>query len=152
MQAAYAKSGKVRTVPMNRDVFAALEALRPIDPQPDAPVFRRRDGCPLRSIRTVFEKACRRAGLHRVRIHSLRHTFATRLVEASVDLRTVQDIGGWSSLSLIERYAHVAAQRKAEAVERLAESREISRQAQDALDGQSAKVLSFQARAASSAW
>ena len=36
-----------------------------------------------------------------------------------VDLRTVQELGGWATLSLIQRYAHVSPSRKAEAVERL---------------------------------
>ena len=51
--------------------------------------------------------------------HTLRHTFATRLVENGVDLRTVQELGGWATLSLIQRYAHVSPSRKAEALEGL---------------------------------
>jgi hypothetical protein len=52
--------------------------------------------------------------------HVLRHTFASRLVMARVDLRTVQELGGWSSLDLVQRYAHLSASHKAEAVERIA--------------------------------
>ncbi|MGB9701037.1 MAG: tyrosine-type recombinase/integrase [Thermodesulfobacteriota bacterium] len=36
----------------------------------------------------------------------MRHTFATRLVQAGVDLYTVQKLGRWKSISMITRYAH----------------------------------------------
>jgi site-specific recombinase XerD len=38
---------------------------------------------------------------------------------AGVDLRTVQELGGWSSLDLVQRYAHLTPAHKAEAVERI---------------------------------
>jgi site-specific recombinase XerD len=50
----------------------------------------------------------------------LRHTFASRLVMAGVDLRTVQELGGWSSLAMVQRYSHLSPSHKAEVVERLA--------------------------------
>ncbi len=40
--------------------------------------------------------------------HALRHTFASRLVAAGVDLRTVQELGGWRTLSMVQRYAHLS--------------------------------------------
>jgi len=39
---------------------------------------------------------------------------------AGVDLRTVQELGGWQTLSLVERYAHLSQDHKAKAVERIA--------------------------------
>jgi len=53
--------------------------------------------------------------------HSLRHTFASRLVMAGVDLRTVQELGGWKTLSMVARYAHLAPQHLRAAVDRLVE-------------------------------
>jgi hypothetical protein len=41
---------------------------------------------------------------------------------AGVDLRTVQELGGWSSLELVQRYAHLSATHKADAVERIAQN------------------------------
>jgi site-specific recombinase XerD len=46
-------------------------------------------------------------GLDGVTWHSCRHTFASRLVMAGVDLRTVQELGGWRTLALVTRYAHM---------------------------------------------
>jgi site-specific recombinase XerD len=51
--------------------------------------------------------------------HSNRHSFASRLVTAGVDLRTVQELGGWKTLSMVQRYAHLAPSHLAAAVERL---------------------------------
>jgi integrase len=117
VQSAYAKSGKTRSIPMNARLRAALA---PLKEQATGPTFFvSRTRTPYRSIRTAFKTACRRAGLTDVTPHVLRHTFASRLVMAGVDLRTVQELGGWSSLELVQRYAHLSPGHKAEAVERI---------------------------------
>ena len=51
--------------------------------------------------------------------HGSRHTFASRLVMAGVDLRAVQELGGWKTLSMVQRNAHLAPERLAAAVERI---------------------------------
>lgn len=112
--AAYAKSGTSRTVLLNSVVFAALGKL----PRRGEFVFAKPNGKPYHAIRG-FREACQRAGITGVTPHTLRHSFATRLVENGVDLRTVQELGGWATLSLVQRYAHVSPIRKAEAVEGL---------------------------------
>lgn len=111
VQAAYAKNGRTRTVPLNSIVLAALEQLQ-----------RTATGDRVFTCGRIGEKfrtACATAKLTGVVPHSLRHTFATRLVENGVDLRTVQELGGWSDLTLVQRYTHVSPSRKAEAVEGL---------------------------------
>ena len=51
--------------------------------------------------------------------HCNRHTFASRLVIARVDLLSVQKLGGWRTLSMVQRYAHLAPDHLRAAVERL---------------------------------
>jgi integrase len=120
VQAAYAKSGQTRSVPLNSLLREALGRRRMQDGTGEH-VFRRRDGRPYRSIVTAFATARKRAGLGKdVTPHVLRHTFASRLVMAGVDLRTAMELGGWSSLDMVQRYAHLSPSHKAEAVERLA--------------------------------
>jgi len=99
---------------MNSVVRPALDRL----PRNGDFVFANRTGAPYTAVRG-FRAACRAAGLKDVTPHTLRHTFATRLIENGVDLRTVQELGGWSNLQMLERYGHVTPSRKAEAVERL---------------------------------
>jgi Phage integrase family len=51
-------------------------------------------------------KAIRLAGIQRLRLHDLRHTFATRRVHARVDLITVQHLLGHATIAMTARYAH----------------------------------------------
>lgn len=114
VQAAWAKNGKCRSIPMNSLVREALERL----PRKSEWVFAPRTGKQYTAVRG-FRAACRKANLEGVTPHTTRHTFATRLIENGVDLRTVQELGGWSELKMLERYGHVTPSRKAAAVEGL---------------------------------
>ena len=55
---------------------------------------------------TAFSKALKRAGVINFRFHDLRHTFATRLVQNGVDLYSVQKLGCWKNVTMVQRYAH----------------------------------------------
>jgi integrase len=107
-------------VPLNRILRPALQTLRQSAPEGGEHVFARRAGSSYRSIRTTFQTACKRAGLKDVTPHVLRHTFASRLAMAGVDPRTIQELGGWASLEMVERYTQLSPTHKAEAVERIA--------------------------------
>jgi integrase len=51
--------------------------------------------------------------------HTLRHTWASRLVMEGVDLLTVKELGGWKDLAMVQRYAHLAPEHRRAAVEKL---------------------------------
>jgi integrase len=67
----------------------------------------------------LFSEVCARASVTDFTWHCLRHTFASRLVMKGVDLRTVQELMGHKSIVTTMRYAHLAPQHQADAVERL---------------------------------
>jgi integrase len=48
-------------------------------------------------------------------VHSLRHTWASRMVESGADLSLVQQLGGWSSLLMVTRYSHHRPERAVDA-------------------------------------
>ena len=52
----------------------------------------------------AHETACRAAGITGFRFHDWRHSWATERILAGVDLRTVQKLGGWASLKMLQRY------------------------------------------------
>ena len=125
----FAKNGETRTVPLNSIALETLKALKARVPGPE--VFMTCKGSnrkgdkhwePYKSFRTAFETACRHAKLSGVTPHVLRHTFASRLVMRGADLRTVQELGGWKSLAMVQRYAHLSQEHKRQAIELLAEN------------------------------
>jgi len=116
VQAAHAKNGETKTVPISSEPLGPLKAQ--MARSKSEYVFVKRDRItPLKSIRTAFETVCRNAKLTDVTPPVLRHTFASRLVMNGADLRTVQELGGWKSMSMVERYSHLSDRHKAEAVE-----------------------------------
>jgi site-specific recombinase XerD len=72
-----------------------------------------------RAFANRFQKACGDAGVELLSPHVLRHTFASRLVMAGVDLRTVQELMGHKNILMTMRYAHLSPDHKRMAMETL---------------------------------
>ena len=66
-----------------------------------------------------FAQAVREAKVQNLTWHDLRHTFASRLVMAGVDIRTVQELMGHKSITMTMRYAHLSPRHRTEALEKL---------------------------------
>jgi len=56
----------------------------------------------------VYEPALKRAKIDGATWHTLRHTFASRKIMAGVDIRTVQELMGHSTITMTMRYAHLS--------------------------------------------
>ena len=91
---------------------AVLLARRPADAGPEPAVIflnHRGDGLGVRGLRFRIDRLCRLAGLPAgVSPHTLRHSFATHLLDGGADLRVVQELLGHESLATTQVYTHVS--------------------------------------------
>ncbi|HGJ5883690.1 integrase [Arsenophonus sp.] len=76
---------------------------------------KRSDGSQTNSIRkmrvdsnTAWRAALKRAKIENFRFHDLRHTWASWLIQSGVPLSVLQEMGGWESVEMVRRYAHLA--------------------------------------------
>src|SRR2546425_353217 len=124
------KHGRSRRVPINsvtRSVLLDLGSARQRPDEPTEPVFALRQ----REAKVFFPSALQRAAvalkeasieaphLDEYTWHGNRHTFASRLAMAGVDPLTIKEVGGWRTLAMVQRYAHLAPGHLHAAVERL---------------------------------
>ncbi len=108
------KGNKERIVPVGDQALRVLDAYLAVRPAGDGPLFQNLRGGRLtvRSIHRIVTARARGAGIARpVSPHTLRHTFATHMLDQGADLRLVQDLLGHSRLSTTQRYTHVSADR-----------------------------------------
>jgi integrase len=114
------KTGKCRNVPMNEAVFELLSR-RKLTASVSPFVFHRKGLQLLPSyVQHRFKKYVRALGLgERFCFHSLRHTFASWLVQEGVSIYEVQKLMGHSSISVTQAYAHLATSELHNAVNRI---------------------------------
>lgn len=112
------KGKKERILPVGRTAMTALDnylARRyELSSRPSQAVFlsQRGNRPDAKSIRRRIEKYARDAGIKKkITPHTLRHTFATHMLNAGADLRSVQELLGHASLSTTQIYTHVTADR-----------------------------------------
>jgi integrase len=140
------KSGKSRTVALSPSIVAELRQHRLKQAEgllalgvrltDDHHVVTREDGLPLqpRSLTHAFVKFIRRHGLKQIRLHDLRHSHATHMLQAGVHPKIAQERLGHSSVGItLDLYSHVLPGMQAEAVSR------VDAVLRDALDRRSAK-------------
>ena len=111
------KNGQTRIVNLNSAAVATLTQWR--KDSNSLFVFAGPEGQPLSYLKTAWSRVLREAEIERFRWHDLRHTFASNLVMAGVDLNTVRELLGHSDITMTLRYAHLASEHKAAAVEKL---------------------------------
>jgi integrase/recombinase XerC len=115
------KGGKERIVPIGKKALAAIKTYRQllnqrcgISEKINGPLFLNKNKGRLsaRSVARILDKLVTACGLLTpVSPHTLRHTFATHMLDAGADLRVVQELLGHKSLSTTQKYTHVSIDR-----------------------------------------
>lgn len=113
------KTGTTRHVPLNREALDILRNWKDQRGVKSQYVFVGKDGEPFHDVRGSWASVLKTADITDFRWHDLRHTFASKLVMAGVDLNTVRELLGHSDYKMTLRYAHLAPEHKALAVSKL---------------------------------
>jgi integrase len=113
------KSGKPRAIALNAQALALLRAL----PRTDNPyIFPSPvNGKPSASLFFPWDRIRKRAGLADVRLHDLRHSYASFLVNQGISLYVVQGLLGHAHSRTTQRYAHLSQETLLDAAERVGE-------------------------------
>jgi len=101
-----------RTIPINATLLKTLSDLKKHSKSDY--VFEGR-----KTIKRAWTNALKRSGIAHCRFHDLRHSFASRLVMARVDLVTVSELLGHKDITMTKRYSHPTPEHKIHAVESL---------------------------------
>ena len=110
-----AKSGNTRHIPLNTQAFNVLSDWQKLSGNIGY-VFKDNNQQRILDFRYDWAALLEDASITDFRFHDLRHHFASKLVMASVDLNTVRELLGHSDLKMTLRYAHLAPEHKAAAV------------------------------------
>lgn len=113
------KSGKIRHIPLSTHAISVLTAVKKQwGKQAFTFIFpNEKTGLPFNNFFCSWDSARKRAGLSYLRVHDLRHSFASFLVNAGRSLYEVQEILGHADIRTTSRYAHLSRDRLQQAVE-----------------------------------
>ncbi|WP_181295174.1 site-specific integrase [Pseudomonas sp. Q2-TVG4-2] len=111
-----AKTSETRHIPLNAEALATLKAWKE-QGNGTGYVFPGAEGKPMADVKTAWLELLKNAGIVGFRWHDMRHDFASRLVMAGVPLNTVRDLLGHTDIKMTLRYAHLAPDSKAAAVD-----------------------------------
>ncbi len=117
----------MRYVPLTEKSGDVLCSIYPEDAEKDTYVFLPPESLASTRVRNIpslhfkraFETVRSKAGLDDVRLHDLRHTAASHLLMAGVDIRTLAEILGHKTMQMVHRYTHLLNDHKLKAVDRI---------------------------------
>ncbi|WP_254600257.1 site-specific integrase [Burkholderia contaminans] len=106
-----AKARKAITVPLSETAIAVLrrQHTNPRAPECADSVFTYRGRPVYQTATAAWAKALQRAGLSDFRWHDLRHTWASWHVQRGTPLQVLKELGGWETMEMVQRYAHLSA-------------------------------------------
>jgi integrase len=125
IQASRSKNKKPLSIPLNVEAMAVIKAQLGKHPKR---VFTY-EGQPVDRLYTkAWRKAAEKAGTKGFRVHDLRHTWASWHVMSGTPLHVLQELGEWSSIQMVQCYAHLSHSHLREHAESVASSVSLSQE------------------------
>jgi len=112
------KSGRAITVPLNGDALTVLNRVKGTHP---VYAFTYAGKPVARTTTKAWYAACERAEIENFRWHDLRHTWASWHVQAGTGLQELMELGGWSCMEMVLRYAHLGGEHLKRAADRISQ-------------------------------
>ena len=110
----------VRVIPLNRELTELCRKWKPLNPKAYVLTGEEKRYMEPRTLQYRMERYTKACGLEGVHFHTLRHSFATRCVEAGFEMKSLSEILGHSSPRItLERYVHSSLELKRENMDRL---------------------------------
>jgi integrase len=118
---------EMRYVPLTEKASEVLNSIKPDEEDKEAYIFltpksmksKRIQNIPSLHFKSSFETVRAKAGMKDVHLHDLRHTAASHLLMAGVDIRTLAEILGHKTMQMVQRYTHLLNDHKLKAVDRI---------------------------------
>ncbi|MGB5487720.1 MAG: site-specific integrase [Lysobacterales bacterium] len=114
------KSGRAIVVPLNNDALNVLHRVKGTHP---VYVFTYKGKPVARTTTKAWYAACKRAGIDNFRWHDLRHTWASWHVQSGTSSQELMELGGWSCMEMVLRYAHLGGEHLKRASRRIEQAK-----------------------------
>ena len=130
---------KARAIAVPLSAAAVIVPREQMGKHPEVFTYR---GEPIRQVNTkAWRSALKAAGIADFRWHDLRRTWASWHVQAGTPLHVLQELGGWESVEMVRRYAHLSSDHLAEYVDRMSGTLKLVKE-----DGAGGKVATIYLR------
>ena len=114
------RSTSVRIIPLNREMTELCRKWKPLNPEAYVLTGEEKRYMEPRALQYRIGRCTKSCGLEGVHFHTLRHSFATRCVEAGFEIKSLSEILGHSSPRItLERYVHSSLDLKRENMDKL---------------------------------
>lgn len=120
---AHTKQRQIHSIPLNRPALELLTMMRAAARTDAVYVFPGDDGTGHPTdVKKSWTTICRRAGIEGLRLHDLRHSFASRLLNRGASLEVIGGLLGHTQSSTTQRYAHLSEDTLRDASEKLGDA------------------------------
>lgn len=110
----------IRVIPLSKRIINLIKKYKPVNRNNTYFLTGNIDYIEPRTLQNKFKNYLENAGIENINFHALRHTFATRAIESGMDIKSVSEILGHSTVKMtLEKYVHITMEQKKKQINKL---------------------------------
>lgn len=110
----------IREIPLSKHIINLLNKYKPINRSNSYFLTGNMSYIEPRTLQNKYKKYLDKSGVENINFHALRHTFATRAIESGMDVKSVSEILGHSTVKMtLEKYVHITMEQKRKQINKL---------------------------------